>query len=257
MTPSLARSIALVLALALPAAAAAQPYALGTGSEAEIGCFGPCACPVLVASPLKGGFSLVFTGFDGLFQHYDVGDFKGTATVHDTAWTWVGAGTYEVGGEVAIEQRMTLALSLNGALPRTWDSGLVPGGGAFPAIQVELRLDPAACFDTAVVVSASPANADSPPAPGDPAAMRVSPNPARGRVEVAFALDSPVRGALVVLDVSGARVRTLDPGPAFAPGSYVRAWDGSCDDGRRAAHGVYFIALLDGTRATRRAVVLL
>ena len=68
---------ALVAALCLaPAARAgdARSSGLEKDSAFEYGCFGPCACPILVQSGLAGGFALNLRGFDGLFYVYDVLD---------------------------------------------------------------------------------------------------------------------------------------------------------------------------------------
>ena len=45
-------------------------YQLDIDAALEAGCFSPCMCPVLIQAPLKGTFSLVSTGFDGLYRHY-------------------------------------------------------------------------------------------------------------------------------------------------------------------------------------------
>jgi hypothetical protein len=41
------------------------------------------------------------------------------------------------------------------------------------------------------------------------------------------------------------------------PGSYAAVWDGRCDDGGRAAAGVYFLrANVDGRGLTERLILL-
>ncbi len=70
-----------------------------------------------------------------------------------------------------------------------------------------------------------------------------SPNPARDRVLLTFAL-APGGGTadLALYDVTGRRVRSLVHNPTAA-GSSVAVWDGLLDSGERAAPGIYFARL--------------
>jgi hypothetical protein len=68
---------------------------------------------------------------------------------------------------------------------------------------------------------------------------------------------APVRVALAVHDVRGARVATLVQ-RTLAPGVYEARWDGRDDAGRSLASGVYFARLaVEGQTAQTRKIVLL
>jgi hypothetical protein len=62
----------------------------------------------------------------------------------------IGAGSYTVGGEFAVQQRMEAELQVADEPPAPFDSGLVVGGGGFPAeIDIEISKNGKVCFDTA------------------------------------------------------------------------------------------------------------
>jgi len=86
----------------------------------------------------------------------------------------------------------------------------------------------------------------------------VVPNPAAGVVPSAVRFTLPVASHAVVdvFDVRGARVRRLFAGEAPA-GPSTLAWDGCDDRGRRAAAGLYFVALGADGRSARSRVVRL
>lgn len=69
--------------------------------------------------------------------------------------------------------------------------------------------------------------------------VSIGPNPMTERAVIRYALPSPSRVRITVLDVAGRRVRELVDGPRPA-GSHEARWDGRADDGRPAAAGVYF-----------------
>ncbi len=143
-----------------------QPYALVDGSTFQRGCFDPCDCPIGLEQPLAGTFSLLPLSNNSLFADYgmvDVGwKVQGSAysTPPDAAIT--GAGSYRVGGEFAIQQRMEAELQVADEPPASFDSGLVVGGSGFPGqIDVEISDNGKVCFDTVmhVVAQAQPAGA--------------------------------------------------------------------------------------------------
>jgi hypothetical protein len=82
------------------------------------------------------------------------------------------------------------------------------------------------------------------------------PNPSRG--ETAFDLVLPVAGEdhVEIVDVRGARVRTLVSG-ALAAGRTTLAWDGRDESGRRAPSGLYHVRVrAAGIELTRKLVLL-
>jgi hypothetical protein len=70
----------------------------------------------------------------------------------------------------------------------------------------------------------------------------VSPSPARGAVRVQWQVREPGPVAIRVFDNTGRAVRTIQNGYQAA-GRYSVRWDGVCDNGRRAANGIFFYRL--------------
>src|SRR5436190_20033339 len=58
-------------------------YRLNKDAAFQKGCFGPCLCPVLLASSIRGTFVLTPAGFDPLFNYYRVSDVNWTVTLAD------------------------------------------------------------------------------------------------------------------------------------------------------------------------------
>jgi len=156
---------AISIALALPGAAIGQAtsqstyYALVEGSTFQRGCFEPCECPIGQEQPLTGVFALAPVSDNGLFAEYAMTDVRWKvdgstyATPPNAAIT--GTGTYTVGGEFAIQQQMKADLTVANEPPARFDSGLVAGGGGFPAeIDVEISKNGKYCFDTVMHVVA-------------------------------------------------------------------------------------------------------
>jgi hypothetical protein len=83
----------------------------------------------------------------------------------------------------------------------------------------------------------------------------VYPNPVRESSVVAFQTGDSRRFQLLILDLRGRRVRTLVDA-VLTPGVHQASWDGTGDDGRPAANGVYFLRLVDGAKQDTRKVVL-
>jgi len=154
--------VAALLVLAVPAVFAqgatdaSTIYRLNPNSSFQRGCFPPCLCPVLEQAQIRGTFVLVPTGFDGLFQTFEIADVNWTAALGDQELRITGAGIYKVGGEFAIQQQLALDLTVGDAPVQHFDSGLVPGGGQFPDISITISIHGQVCFDTVLVVDASP-----------------------------------------------------------------------------------------------------
>lgn len=82
-----------------------------------------------------------------------------------------------------------------------------------------------------------------------------TPNPARGTCRLAFELAAPAPTRLVILDVMGRVVRSLDLG-LLAAGAHETVWAGDTAGGLPAASGVYFVRLETGAaRAVRKLLV--
>src|SRR5437773_9517885 len=118
-------SLALLALLGLSSAGAARAqvldpiqYQLYPGSRFEYGCGGMCECPIILSGPMKGSFTLYRTSVDPLFTHYALLNIMWEYPAGDSATARLikitGKGTYDIGGEVALTQRMTLDVSFDG-----------------------------------------------------------------------------------------------------------------------------------------------
>ena len=119
------------------------------------GCVGPCLCPVQLVPGMSGKLLFHLSDSNLLFSTYDV---EADLTVPgDPPRSVKGAGTYKVGGEVAIVQEMALDLSTNGGPAERFQSGSVPGGGDFPeTLEISVSVQQGVCFATGLAISAKP-----------------------------------------------------------------------------------------------------
>lgn len=255
----LARALALLIALAATVRAEVvlpTPYELSSGSNLAWGCMGPCACPVIFTGSLKGGFTLVETGVDPLYTHYDVRDIAWRYPVpnSDRVVDVTGHGTYQLGGEFALMQRMQLDLVSDGELVQHFDSGLVPAGQvAFPAIDVEVHVNLSSCLDSALHVVAAPVTSSV--GPRSPALrLAAAPNPTRAGVEITVTLAARGVARVEVLDVHGRALATLADG-ALPEGETRLVWDGRTRAGRDAGVGVFWVSARMGSRTLAHRVV--
>jgi hypothetical protein len=250
-----------ILALSVPSVQAQtdkpMQYKLEPASAFETGCFNMCACPI-ITHPLKGTFTLEHTGFDPLFDYYNVSNVRWVVSDATTYFTIMGSGTYKIGGEFALQHQLTLDLSLDGGAPLRFDSGLVvTGGSSFPNIVIDIRRHAgSACIDTVIHVDATDpvitnvAESSASRAPS----MLMAPNPFGLETELRLTL--PRSGAVeaVIYDVRGRAVRHLRSG-WLASGVHVMHWDGLRDQGSACAAGVYYVSARIGeTRLTSRIV---
>jgi len=154
------------------------PYSLDVSSRLERGSVGPCDGPAYF-SKLSGSFDLRALPPDPLYSRYSVERLEFLASEPSHSLRIVGSGTYRVGGEVEVTQRMTLDLSVEGGPVQHFDSGDVQGSGDFPRITIPVRLHAAsACTDTILSIVASPGGmVGIEPRAGF--AWRAAPNPVR------------------------------------------------------------------------------
>jgi len=252
----------LVLWLSSHAPSAAQStdpppvlYALENRSTYETGCFGgPCDCGILQHS-MRGTLRLRHTGFDGLFDNYEVLDVKLVVALEDGNLDISGAGKYRVGGEFAIMHQLTLDLMEGNEPKRHFDSGLVPGGREFPVLNAVVSLHGMTeCTDTVLHVVADPVVA----AIGDPGAYgltRVTPNPFQERTELELILRGAGPVYATVYDAQGRAVRKLVRGEMFEAGRHLLDWDGLIDRGGPAPPGLYFVRVRADHREFGHAMV--
>jgi hypothetical protein len=131
-------------------------YQLLSGSSFQRGCFPPCTCAIGPRQSLSGGFALVNLQPNPLFAEYAVVNVNWLAAAPPAAIAVHGAGFYKVGGEVAVQQELSLELAV-GSEPLThFDSGLVLAKAVFPLIDVTISIHGMRCADTVIVVKAAP-----------------------------------------------------------------------------------------------------
>lgn len=154
-------AVACLLFLAAPAAWAQSSnptadvlYALSPASGYEDGCFDPCLCPVHLTDGLAGTWRLRPAPPEPGFEVYTIDQVNWFLPQFDQRIT--GSGTYRIGGEFARMHRLTLDLVQDDRPLQHFDSGLVLGGGEFPAITITLSMNNQVCHDTVFHVAAAP-----------------------------------------------------------------------------------------------------
>jgi hypothetical protein len=113
-------------------------------------CLPPCACPSSNASgPLTGSFTLVYDHSDQWTSFYTVHNVDlHASTNRESDVHFTGAGTYEIGGDFALTQRLTLALNAGNFPDQTlaFDSGtLVVHNYIFPALELSAATEQLGC----------------------------------------------------------------------------------------------------------------
>jgi len=115
-------------------------YVLLEGSELVDDCL-ICGRPTFFV-PMRGSFSLRLLELNPLFARYAVENISFVAgSPGGLQYHVTGSGTYRFGGEVALQQEMTLDVVIdNGysAKPATFDSGLVSVNRPWPIIAITL-----------------------------------------------------------------------------------------------------------------------
>lgn len=144
------------LALAQTAVPQTRFYRLTDASLYQDGCFPPCLCPLLVSKAITGTFRLAFASQDPLFTNYTVDQVNWIVPLSGGEVRITGSGTYRVGGEFALTEELRLDLKVGDRAVQTYDSGLVPGGSEFPAIDLTIARNGMVCQDTAITVAAVP-----------------------------------------------------------------------------------------------------
>lgn len=225
-------------------------------SEFQYGCFGPCDCAVFVRAPLTGTFVLRRSHVDPLYTWYDVLDVRWKAPDPTHSIEISGSGYYRRGGEVAVQEELSLDLRFDGGPIQHFYSGLRSPGAAFPEIRTQVSIHPYMCFDSVLVVDAKPANGVV--GVGDDALVFAThPNPFGASTEIRFALAEPGRVSLAVFDLHGRKVRDIVRGQWLASGPQTQSWDGLVEDGSEAGAGLYFLRLENPAGTITRTVVKL
>jgi hypothetical protein len=84
----------------------------------------------------------------------------------------------------------------------------------------------------------------------------IHPNPFNPQTTVEFALSSPEHVRIAIYDVRGALVRRLVD-QSLGAGEHRAEWNGTDDNGRQAASGIYFVRMMAGRYEQTRKIVML
>ena len=242
----------------VPAAAQTVGYSLSAGAEFRTGCFvNPCVCAP-VQDAMTGTFGMLRQPSDPLYAHYDVVGVNWLVQFPTGFVPITGSGTYRVGGTGTVQQQLTLDLSVGGAPVKRFDSGLVPGGGDFPRLDVAVTLHGmVACIDTLLRVRGGPDGATLGVGSAGLSLGSLAPNPFRAAARLAFALRDAGPARVTVHDAAGRCLRTLVDGAWLEAGPHEVEWDGRRADGRACAAGCYFVNVQAGGRTERRSLIKL
>lgn len=132
-------------------------YVLAPDSAWVEGCIeGPCLCPVS-QGPLSGRFNLVElpTLQPGPARHFEISAIRWWIGTGPDAREVTGRGFYTTSAPVLDDQQLVLELEIDGDPVGTIDSGVVPGGLAFPRIDIQ-ALTAGSCFQSGVILRAAP-----------------------------------------------------------------------------------------------------
>jgi hypothetical protein len=135
-------------------------YRMLRESTYQRGCFGLCDCLLEEPRGVRGTFLLVPLESNWLFDEYAVVNVRWK--VEPLEGTSIEAlpirrfGTYWVGGEFAVEQRLRLDLEVGSDPLASYDSGRVVGGASFPRIDVRVANGDPLCYQTVIDVHARP-----------------------------------------------------------------------------------------------------
>jgi hypothetical protein len=131
-------------------------YRLDAASNYQQGCFAPCLCPISLNEDLRGTFTLKFAYSDPAnFDHYRVSAVNWLIDQADGLRV-TGSGQYLRGGQFALQDRLTLDLSIDGGAVQHYDSGLQPASATFPRIQSVISMNGMYCYDQVFTIDASP-----------------------------------------------------------------------------------------------------
>jgi hypothetical protein len=133
-------------------------YALLDGSTLTDDC-PVCGRPTIIV-PVKGTFVLALREQNPLFTTYDMLELGFSPLSGAPEYEVTGTGTYEIGGEVALVQRMSLKVQIGQVSGIDLESGDVPPGQPWPKIEIDVLQEPVNPLQTfSIHIVASPLQA--------------------------------------------------------------------------------------------------
>ena len=137
-------------------------YRLTEKASYQEGCFPPCMCPIMMATGIRGTFVMgPATAGDTFFSH-EVLYVNWIVTLDDAEFEITGSGTYQVSnGPQPWVHSLDLNLSVDGGETQHFFSGFVPLTSNDGSIDIPISIKGQYCYDTVIVVNASPVTQDS------------------------------------------------------------------------------------------------
>jgi len=137
-------------------------YRLTEKARYQEGCFPPCMCPIMMATGIRGTFVMGPATAGDEVLSYDVLYVNWIVTLGDAEFEIIGSGTYRVSnGPQPPVQSLDLDLSVDGGETQHFFSGFVPLTSNDGSIDVPISINGQYCYDTVIVVNASPLSHDS------------------------------------------------------------------------------------------------
>jgi hypothetical protein len=135
-------------------------YRVLAESTFQRGCVGLCDCLLEEPRQVRGRFLLVPLEENWLFSEFAVVNVRWSVEpIEGTTLESLpirGSGTYWVGGEFAVTQRLRLDLEVGSDPLAPYDSGKVAGGGSFPRIDIRVANGDPLCYQTVIDLHARP-----------------------------------------------------------------------------------------------------
>jgi hypothetical protein len=149
----------------LPAEAGANCesiYRLTEKASYQEGCFPPCMCPIMMATGIRGTFVMGPATTGDAVLSYEVLYVNWIVTLGDAEFEITGSGTYRVSsGPPPWVHALDLDLSVDGGETQHFFSGFVPLTSNDGSIDIPISINGQYCYDTLIVVNASPVRDDS------------------------------------------------------------------------------------------------
>jgi Kazal-type serine protease inhibitor domain len=136
-------------------------YELTGDSTFAQGCYPPCLCPISLGANVGGTFNLRPIGQPtDVMATFGVRGMNLTVEFGGRSLAIVGSGRYVVRVIDGVgHHRLRLKLRVGDEPAQSFDSGLVPGGHAFPDLNITVSVNGMECFDTVIGIAAIPTGA--------------------------------------------------------------------------------------------------
>jgi len=137
------------------------------------------------------------------------------------------------------------------------DTSILPGGLYLMEV-VTIDEQGFQCRDIRLAGIVSGTVNDDQPGPGMKTMLRGSyPNPFNPATTIEYSLARDAKVTLVIYDIAGRKVRSLISGAKVEAGVHKADWDGTNDNGKKLASGVYFARFVAEGQVSASKLILL